>query len=578
MYRRLSALSMGLILFSLALHATQNSGKASIEGTVTNLAGGPLRGARISVSRVDPDSGPGVSIASVSTDGTGHYLITGLAPGEYRISAERDGFIHQEYSRGAPISIGTAAMRRADFQLSPAGVITGRVLDDIGEPLVGAIVQAQAYQFINGKMTLMPVPGQSSQPGTYTPPAQASTNDLGEYRLFWLPPGEYFINVKARPRIATPATIDAAAPRVDRTVFGGIVDHPLPEPLAPIYFPGVLDAAAASPVKVTASAEIKGIDFNWKPVALPSIRGQIVLPAAPEAQNSGRRFAGSSRGGTIVLTRVGGGRVQVSGQAGSSQAGPSGNLELFEIRGVPPGFYYVNALLRQDTSTYFARIRVEIADTDVNGVVATAQSTRDVRGQLILESGSMPNFPMSAVHVGVSPVDEIGLGTWNSAVAEDGTFILRNMAPVEYRLSVSGLPDGAYIVSAKIGATDVLTNPFVLEAEQGLQVQIGFAAGRLTGTIVDGTGRSSSGATVTLVPDEPRRARADLHFTAVSDLSGRFNVRNIPPGDYRAYAWDHIPSGAAQSLDFMRPFENLGTPLRIGNNSVADIRLSLISN
>ncbi len=579
MYRRLAALAIGLTLCCLALHAAQNSGKASIEGAVTKLGGGPLRGARISLNKADPNGGGlGPSIANASTDDNGHFLITGLEPGPYRISALHDGFIHQEYARGAPISIPAGARIRTDFQLAPAGVISGRVLDDLGEPLAGATIQAQTYQYINGKATLMSVPVQLSLPGAYSPPAQTTTNDLGEYRLFWLQPGEYFINVRARPQIATPATVDVGAPPVNRTFFGGNVDHPLPEALAPIYYPGAVDVSAASPVKVTASADIKGIDFTWKPLALPSIRGQIVLPTAPEPQNSGRRLAGGSRSGTIVLTRVGGGRVQVSSQTGSSQAGPSGNFELFEIRGVPSGSYYVNASLRQDASTYFARIRVDLGDADVNGIVATAQPTRDVRGQIVLESGSIPNFRMSQLLVGVSAIDEMGLGTWNSAVAEDGTFTLRNLAPVEYRVFVSGLPEGAYMMSANIGSTDVLTQPFPLETEQPLQLHLGFSTGRLTGTVVDSNGAECSGATVTLVPDEPRRSRADLHFTAVTDVSGRFSLRNIPPGTYRVFAWDNIPSGATLASDFMRPFESLGKPVRIEKDGVAEIRLGLISN
>jgi hypothetical protein len=124
------------------------------------------------------------------------------------------------------------------------------VLDEQGEPLAGATVNAQVYQFLDGRRVLMP--GGSSvvpQPETFAPLARAVTDDRGDYRLFWLPPGEYYVSVTARPQITSPPTADVATPPAptERPFLGGC-STALPEPLYSIYFPGVAGSEGASPV------------------------------------------------------------------------------------------------------------------------------------------------------------------------------------------------------------------------------------------------------------------------------------------------------------------------------------------
>src|SRR5688572_1919523 len=75
------------------LARAQNVQKASITGTVMATTGRFLRGARISLIRDD------MVLSLVATDNAGRYSFTGLDPGEYRLTAGSDGFIHQEYGQ-----------------------------------------------------------------------------------------------------------------------------------------------------------------------------------------------------------------------------------------------------------------------------------------------------------------------------------------------------------------------------------------------------------------------------------------------------------------------------------------------
>src|SRR5439155_6620009 len=201
-------------------------------------------------------------IAPVTTGPSGQFRILGVEPGQYRISAERDGFIRQEYgqrnpgSKGVQISIVAGQQLTIDFQMLPAGVISGRILDEQGDPLAGATVQAQTYQYVNGKPILVGVPQFSPIAEGVVPPIRTTTNDRGEYRLFWLPPGEYYISVTARPEFSPDPTIDLSAQRLDKIITPAGMAAVMPPPNSPIFFPGVPNADTAAPIRVGPAAEI----------------------------------------------------------------------------------------------------------------------------------------------------------------------------------------------------------------------------------------------------------------------------------------------------------------------------------
>src|SRR2546428_13536750 len=72
-------------------------------------------------------------------------------------------------------------LRGVVIQLMPAGTLTGRVFDRDGEPLANVSVEALKYSYQEGQRVMNVV-------------QTARTNDLGEYRLFWLQPGQYFVS------------------------------------------------------------------------------------------------------------------------------------------------------------------------------------------------------------------------------------------------------------------------------------------------------------------------------------------------------------------------------------------------
>ena len=161
------------------------TGTSVIRGRVVDAASGtPLRkgivrifGAEIRESR------------SATTDSEGRYEFTDLPAGQFNVNVTKAGYVDVSYGQTAPSEMGKQmkvgekqVVEKIDFSLPRGAVITGRVLDEYGEP----IADVQVSPLRNQYMACGPRP---TNVGRF-----ATTNDIGEFRLFGLPPGQYFIS------------------------------------------------------------------------------------------------------------------------------------------------------------------------------------------------------------------------------------------------------------------------------------------------------------------------------------------------------------------------------------------------
>ena len=351
----------------------------------------------------------------------------------------------------------------------------------------------------------------------------------------------------------------------------------------------------------------------------------MITPAAltPPAQATpgggrGGRRGGDPNGAALNLQALLGQGVQVSlTRAGSAQNGIAalglGGLALggtqvaadgsFEIRNVTSGTYSLTASARDaNGQQYTARTKVEVGGSDVNNLALTVRPGVEIRGQIVLDS-TQKNVDLTRLRVNLVAADDPtggaisqltsviaalpaaqGRGNNNGAngargqalngllagqlqggvVAADGTFTLTNVNAFEYRVRVTGLPAGFYLKSGQIGTADALNIPFtVTEQPDTLQLRIGTSTGRVTGIVLDSKGMPASGVLTALVPDPSRRGRIDMYFSANTGADGRFNFTNVPPGSYKLFSWEEIPSGAYQYPDFIRNFEDRGQAITV---------------
>ena len=128
------------LLLTLCLHAQDTPKLASLAGTVVKEPGSqPLKKVLLHLIAEDQSDGGNYT---TDTDSEGHFHIDKIEPGRYRLLLEKSGF-HQINLRGhqAEGSILTiqAGQEMNDllFQMLPSAVITGKVVDEDGDPLAG---------------------------------------------------------------------------------------------------------------------------------------------------------------------------------------------------------------------------------------------------------------------------------------------------------------------------------------------------------------------------------------------------------------------------------------------------------
>src|SRR5215475_4321674 len=155
--------------------------KGAITGRIIGPDGQPAPDAAVFASRISERPGPGQSAAS---DDIGNFKLTGLTPGAYILSASAPGYVAAEIpAENAVHRIG----ENVTISLVKGGVITGRVTEETGEPIVGAIVESHRLRDPEGKTT-------GSRSASFGP-GKGVTDDRGIYRIYGLLPGVYIVNI-----------------------------------------------------------------------------------------------------------------------------------------------------------------------------------------------------------------------------------------------------------------------------------------------------------------------------------------------------------------------------------------------
>lgn len=498
---------------------------ASIEGQVFNAATGePLKKASVSIRR--PERGQPLF---AMTDASGQFSLTGVEPGRYRMFAERNGFVRQEYGARGPERPGTAltvdkAQRLTGvlLRLTPQAVVTGRIVDEDGDPLKNVQVQAMRSGYSQGRRQLLAA-------------GNAQTNDIGEYRLYDLPGGKYYVM----------AIFRNAGPMTNAK-----------ERYLPAYYPGTNDPATAVLLVVPGGTQLRGIDMTLRRGPTVSVRGRIVHAAA-----SGT--GGPLRGGAVRLISRGQGLAMPTGQAMPFGA----QSDAFEIRGVIPGSYtlLVDTAWQRRRFTY--RQPLDVGPSGIDGLTVTIPSPADLSGQLRLEGQGEINF--GAVTVALWAKDSTPVTQTTGRAKPDGAFSIEGLMPDNYEVSVSGLPDGLYLKSARFGSDEVIDSGLSLRGAVAgkLDLVVSPAAAQLEGVVLDAKQQPAKGALVALIPDARRQSRTSLFKTARTDDSGRYSILGITPGDYTVYAFEDIESGAHLDPDFIKPLERSAEAVTLRENS-----------
>jgi hypothetical protein len=445
-----------------------------------------------------------------ATDPQGRYEFTSLPAGRYMLTASKAGFVTWSYgaerANDAPKPIELAdsqTLEKIDFVLTRGSVITGRVLDEFGEPVSEAQVTVSRYQYTGGRRQLMPV-------------RSNTTNDLGQFRIFGLAPGDYYLS-------ATLRTMMGGRESEDRSGY------------APTYYPGTANPAEAQRFTVKLGQEIASADFAMIPTRLAQVSGTAV-----DSQ-------GKPLSGMVSLMP----RQPVIMVGGGAPVRPDGS---FAISSVVPGEYTIVARTAgPGGESEIAMAPLQVTGGDITGISLQTTKGATLRGLVTFEGGTTTGDPTTVMISGMSAEPGLMLpGSPPARVNQDGTFELRGL--VGSRLIRAGASRGGWTLKAVIiNGRDVTDTPLEFKGtEETVNAQI-ILTGRqtsLSGTVVDSRGDPAKDYMVIVFPDDRQRVGYASRFlrNARGDQEGRYRIQGLPAGEYLAVA---VPS--SQDIEWNNP-------------------------
>ena len=490
----------------------------------------PIAGAVVTVVMVVmvvmPNGRTSSVAASTLSDDRGMFSFANLPPGRYRVAASRAAYVAAQVSVTA---MPAQAMAAVELRLSRAGVLSGRIADDTGAAVenCGAFVYALRATMRNGRRTF-------DKAGTRM--SGDCVDDRGVYRIYALPPGEYIVAAipglgTASARELPPEDIQEAdralrdpayvpASSASRRVIGW----------APMFFPGVTSADAATPITLASGEERHGVNLAFQPVPMTTIQGVVTMPegwSAASAQiNMLPARPGAPVWGTGINSSIGG--------YGTARAGADGR---FTLTGVAPNDYVFAARATNGTASAWA-----IATVTVNGeltlpVALTLVPTGVITGTLQFDEAGLPAETLGRIRVLVTladpqapPVAAVAPGI----VSPDGTFTLSGVTPGRYRLSVTGLPPGWALSTARTGDTEAIDTGLEVSSAQAKAPLALVATRRLARLTVVMRQVPAGGATVIIFPSSRELWTWQSRWirSVEVDATGEFDVADLPPGAY----------------------------------------------
>jgi protocatechuate 3,4-dioxygenase beta subunit len=551
------------------------TGTARLRGRITALdTGGPVRRAQVRVS------GPDIGSKTAVTDAEGRYEFRDLPGGRFNVSATKSGFVSVQYGQLRPFESGKAIdlvdgqlMDKADIAMPRGGVISGRIVDEFGEPIADAFVNAMRSAWVGGRRRLQAT-GRT-----------ATTNDLGQFRIYGLSPGEYYVSATFRGGEMMGMEF-AMAMSGGAAGVGPIGSNPS-SGYAPTYFPGTPNGAEAQKIAVAAGQEAQNTDFSLLPVKLVKIAGTVI-------SSDGKPVEGSM---INAMPRNGDGfSMMMMGNAARSDK--NGN---FTMSNLAPGDYILQSrsftIMTSgggDNMMVTARIGgdgaegetgylpLTVGTEDLTGVVLMTSKGGTASGHLTFEGGAKPTA-LTGIHLSAQSADTDGgpmMGSGGASVKPDATFTLNGLSGTRV-IRPTNLPPGWMLKEVRVNGADVTDSGIEFkpgEAVSGLDIVLTSKLTEVKGAVTAAGSQPVKDYTLVVFSDNPDRWTAPSSryiASARPDQEGRFQVKNLPAGGYYAIAVEYLPQGEwndPEVLERLRPTATKFT-LGEGESKVLDLKL-----
>jgi len=374
--------------------------------------------------------------------------------------------------------------------------ISGRVVAD---------VQLLHIRYEAGRRRLVPAGG-----------AARVTDDLGRYRLYALPPGQYAVS----------ATI------------GDVGSADLPN-YTRSYFPGTANASEARFVSIGASEDLVGIDFSMARTQTARVAGKMVDSAGAPTTGGTVQLMPSQRSTSVISVPIGA-RILPDGQ--------------FEFANVAPGAYVIQAYRGRSKGWIegeFGTLPVSVNGADLTGLILHTSSGSSITGRVTFDTfnGSKPPAA-SAIELSPIPIDFDLSPPNNWAVAEihtDWSFDIEGVNGPR-RLQLTRVPPGWALKEIRVNRLDATDRPLPFgrtdQSLSGVEVVLTDRISEVSGTIADVGAKPVAGARlVAFSIDRDRWYPASRYVrTAAAGSDGAFTLSGLPFGTYYAAAVARLPA------------------------------------
>jgi protocatechuate 3,4-dioxygenase beta subunit len=457
-----------------------------------------------------------------STDANGVYRLTGLPAGSYWVKPMTPAFV--EMSRKVTIGDGETAAG-IDFELVKGGVITGRITDADGHP----VIEERVYLF-----DTEPELKQTAEKIGYVRFHDGETDDRGIYRISGLAPGRYKVAVG--------------------NDGGNLWYRSVARRYRRVFFPGVADPARATVIEVSEGSETSHVDITVDgPIHTFAASGVVLDEQTNKPAPNMQCWVSEQRKEFLPLEVI------------------SNSQGQFQIDGLLPGDYQVRAEPEKGENVRSNPVSFQIVDRDIDGLVIKTGKGAGIAGVVVLENNKEP--------VIMDKLRQLNVGTWTRTAA-DSQFVYHS-SPInaDYSFSIKGLNAGSLLLDidhAQAGFS--LARIEYPKATPADRIPLN-ADQQITGVrLIVRYGTAIIEGTVKIVGQLPRDSRLYVRVREITALGqpdqvevddrGHFTIRNLAAGTYL------VTPNLLVSCD-MKP---VGPPQQVVVNDAATVNVTLTAD
>jgi hypothetical protein len=570
-------------------------GTGVISGVVTDgTTGLPLEGVLVALGGGRP--GPAGRPLQM-TDARGRFVFTHLTASSYTLGATRLGYLDGGYGRLPDVTNTTPiALRdgdwfpRADVRLWKTASISGTVLDDQNDPVVGVPVRVLMKVQMAGRVR-------------YAAGPTTSTDDRGMYRLSGLSSGDYIVHVPGvqvtmpevpatpRPPVASSASsasITSAAPDPDGVIraegglglyVGFFATPPAGRGAAayPMAFhPAATSMDAATPVALAYGDQRQNVDVQLRLLPTVRVSGRVLGPPDALAKLPIRLLPVGSEGlalgaeaaltttdaqGAFTFLRVPAGEYTVIASRTMSEFSTSSGITNSTL--VPRSALTFNSMSVSSLQgasgvsissrstagdlRHWGRATMSVGDSDVDDLAVPLVTGITVSGHFLWDGAeAFPGAAPPFQSIRLEPAD----GDVSMIVRARNSPRLQEAAPSPVPFFVEGVLPGRYVFGSVSAGNftlesidwrgrDLLTSPLEVEGDKdltGVVIRMSSKSALVTGSVSTATGPASTGAVIAF-PAAPSAWRnfglsAMLFKTGSILADGTFRLSQLVPGEY----------------------------------------------